>query len=66
MLAVPVPAGPVYVVPGGPTYAFADPALQAQNDARKHLLRTGPENIRKVQARIRALAAALKLEIVAP
>ena len=66
MLAVPVPAGPVYVVPGGPTYSFAEPALQAQNDARKHLLRTGPDNIRKVQARIRALAAALKLEIVAP
>jgi hypothetical protein len=66
MLAVPVPTGPVYVVTGGPTYSFADPTLQAQSDARKHLLRTGPENTRKVQARIRALAAALKVEIVAP
>ena len=64
LLAVPVPAGSVYVVPGGPTYTFADPALQAQNDARKHLLRSGPDNVRRVQARIRALAAALKLEIV--
>jgi hypothetical protein len=66
LLAVPVPAGPVQVVPGGRTYAYADPALQAQNEARKHLLRTGPENIRKVQARIRALAAALKFEVVSP
>jgi hypothetical protein len=66
ILAVPVPTGPVQVVSTGQMYSYADPALQAQNDARKHLLRTGPENIRKVQARIRALAAALKLEIVAP
>ena len=66
LLAVPVPAGPVHVVPTGQAYAFADPALQAQNDARKHLLRTGPDNVRRVQDRIRALAAALKLEIVAP
>ena len=66
LLAVPVPAGAVQVVPSGPAFTFADPTLEAQNDARKHLLRTGPDNIRKVQDRIRALAAALQLEIVSP
>jgi hypothetical protein len=66
LLAVPVPAEPVYVVPSGRTYAFADSALQAQSDARKHLLRLGPANLRKVQARIRELLAAAGLEAVAP
>ncbi len=63
MLATPVPAEPVRVVPSGRTYAFADPALQSQSDARKLLLRLGPENQRKVQARIRELAAAAGIEL---
>jgi len=66
ILAVPVPAEPVYVVPSGQTYAFADSALQSQSDARKHLLRMGPANVRKVQARVRELLAATGLKAAAP
>jgi hypothetical protein len=66
VLAVPVPAEPVRVVPSGQTFAFADSALQAENDARKHLLRLGPANLRRVQARVRALAAAAALSVPKP
>ena len=66
LLAVPVPAEPVAVVPSGHTFSYADPALQSQSDARKHLLRMGPANVRKVQARARELAAAAGVAVVAP
>jgi len=66
LLAVPVPADPVYVVPSGRTYSYADAALQSQSDARKHLLRLGPANMRKVQNRIRELAAAAGVKVVTP
>lgn len=42
-------------------YAFVSARLQALSPAQKQLLRTGPENTRKVQAKLRALAEALDL-----
>lgn len=65
LLAVPVPEGPVHVVPDGATaYAYRDPALEELSPAQKHLLRMGPENIRRVQAKLRELADALELPLI--
>lgn len=65
LLAVPVPEGPVEVVPvGGNAYEYRDPELEALSPAQKHLLRMGPENIRRIQAKLRELAGALELPVV--
>lgn len=63
LLAVPVVEGPVELVPQVQRYEYADPRLENLSAAQKHLLRTGPDNVRRVQARLRALAAALGLEV---
>lgn len=59
LLAVPVPEGDVELVSKGLVYTFADPTLEERSAAEKHLLRMGPENQRKVQAKLRELRAAL-------
>lgn len=41
------------------TWAMADPALENLSAAQKHLLRLGPRNEAKVQAKLRELAVAL-------
>ncbi len=58
---VPVPKTPPELTPKGALYAYADPNLEALSAAEKHLLRMGPENMRKVQAKLTELAAALGL-----
>lgn len=66
LLAVPVPDGPVEVVPSGAdAYEFRDRDLEELAPAQKHLLRMGPENARRVQAKLRELADALELPTVA-
>lgn len=66
LLAVPVPEGPVEVVPAdeGLGWAYRDPELEALSPAQKHLLRMGPENVRRVQAKLRELAEALELPLL--
>lgn len=62
LLAAPVPpASPVLEPVGGGGYAYADPDLEALSPAQKHLLRAGPDNVRKIQTQLRALRAALRL-----
>jgi hypothetical protein len=56
----PVAEGEVALEPGVISYRLADPQLEALSDAQKHLLRMGPANIRKVQAKLREIAAALR------
>mgnify|MGYP002641678609 CR=1 FL=1 len=63
LCAVPLPAEPVHLVGRGTIYEFADGQLQALSAAQKHLLRAGPENARRVQAKIREIAAALGLPL---
>jgi hypothetical protein len=58
---VPVPTGPVEVVPKGALHAYADLRLEALSGAEKHLLRMGPENMRKVQTKLSEIASALGL-----
>lgn len=61
LLAVDVPEGPVEVVPDEAVYAFRDPGMEERSAAAKQLIRMGPENARRVQAKLRELAEALKL-----
>lgn len=61
LVRVPVPAGEIELRPALRSHRFADPALEARSDAEKHLLRLGPENMRKVQAKLAELARALDL-----
>lgn len=62
LLTVPVPDGPMELVPtGGTDWAYRDPRLEELRPAQKHLLRMGPENIRRVQSKLRELAEALDL-----
>ncbi|WP_223645974.1 DUF3014 domain-containing protein [Corallococcus sp. EGB] len=58
---VPVPKTPPELTPKGALFVYADPNLEALSAAEKHLLRMGPENMRKVQAKLTELAAALGL-----
>jgi hypothetical protein len=54
-----VPDGPLAVVPHGGVYAFADPALEDLPPVEKLLLRSGPDNARRIQQRLREFRDAL-------
>jgi hypothetical protein len=41
------------------SYAMVDPELEGLSQAQKHLLRMGPENILRIQSKLRDLAQAL-------
>ncbi|MBN9685717.1 MULTISPECIES: DUF3014 domain-containing protein [unclassified Corallococcus] len=58
---VSIPKTPPELTPKGALYVYADPNLEALGAAEKHLLRMGPENMRKVQAKLTELAAGLGL-----
>lgn len=59
LLAVPVVEGPIRLRAVNVNYAFADPALEKLSPAQKHLLRMGPENIRRIQAKLTEIERAL-------
>src|SRR4051812_45554620 len=59
LLEVPVVDRPVRVQPKGIGYRYADPRLEQLTAAQKHLLRTGPRNVRVIQAALRHLALSL-------
>lgn len=60
LIDTPIPAEPIAVVPGkGATYAFADERYESLTPAQKQLLRMGPANARRVQARLREIKAAI-------
>ena len=61
LTSVAVPTGTVEVIPKSALYAYADPRLEALSSAEKHLLRMGPENMRKVQTKLSEIASALGL-----
>ena len=63
LVAVPVPTRDIAVTPKGALYAFADEELEVRSAAEKHLLRMGPENMRKVQVKLSELAGALGLAV---
>ena len=60
LIDTPMPDEPVAVIPGdGATFAFADPRYERLTPAQKQLLRMGPENARRVQARLREIRDAI-------
>lgn len=61
LTSVPVPTGAIELTPKGALYVYADPQLEALGGAEKHLLRMGPENMRKVQTKLSEIAVALGL-----
>jgi hypothetical protein len=60
LLKTPIPEGEILLEEKVTTYAFADPNLEALNDAQKQFLRMGPQNVRKIQAKLREIKEALK------
>jgi hypothetical protein len=56
---VPVPTEKVELRPKVKSYRFADPKLEKLAPAEKHLVRMGPENAKRVQAKLRELRTAL-------
>ena len=61
LLQTPDIDGPVAVRPAtkGIGYVFADQKLERLTNAQKHLLRTGPRNVRTIKSALRQLALAL-------
>jgi hypothetical protein len=61
LLQTPVPDTPVRLARPvkGVAYPFADPRLEGLTAAQKQLVRMGPDNARKIQASLRAIALAL-------
>ena len=50
---------PVEVYSDSVTYKYADPKLEGLNTPQKQLLRTGPDNMRRIKAKLRELKALL-------
>jgi len=44
------------------TYAWADERIEALSGAQRHFLRMGPDNVRRIQGKLRELRAALAAE----
>jgi hypothetical protein len=61
LIDTPVPVEPVMVISGkGATYAFADAQYEQLLPAQKQLLRMGPDNVRRIQSRLREIQALLR------
>jgi hypothetical protein len=54
-----VPAQPPVVLHGEGGYTFRDESLETGSSAQKHLIRAGPDNARRIQAKLAEIAAAL-------
>jgi hypothetical protein len=57
--AVQVPEEPLEVVGRDGVYVFADPEMESRRGAEKALLRMGPSNARRIQAKMGEFGAAL-------
>jgi hypothetical protein len=63
VLLLKTPASDARIEPKGIGYGFADPALEGLTGAQKQLLRTGPRNIKTIQASLRQIALALGIPV---
>lgn len=61
LLATPIIEGDIAVRKEILSYEFVDPKVEALPTAAKQLLRTGPDNMRVIQAKLREIAAQLGL-----
>jgi hypothetical protein len=60
LLKTPIVNGDILLNEKVTTYTFADPHLEALNDAQKHFLRMGPENVKKIKSKLTEILKALK------
>ncbi len=58
-LAVPVLEGEVRLEQPNVLFVYADPELESLSPLQKQMLRTGPDNVRRIQAYLREVRAAL-------
>ena len=56
ILETPVPEDSIEVVPRIMTYGFANPRLESLTAAQKHFFRMGPDNVLRIQVKLRELA----------
>ncbi len=66
LLETPVPTGDEELVRPSVFFEYADPELEALDPAQKHLLRMGPANVRRIQAKLAELAGAIGIEAPSP
>lgn len=66
VLDTPVVEGRPALVARGPLYLYADRALEDQTPVQKQLIGMGPDNLRTVQAAVRAIATAIGLTDLPP
>jgi hypothetical protein len=59
LLKAPVIEGDILLEAKVVSYTMADPELENLSKAQKHLIRMGPENVRKIQAKLREIGLAL-------
>jgi len=59
ILATPIVVEPIKLTRDSVVYKFADPALESLLPLQKQLLRTGPENTKRIQQQATALREAL-------
>ncbi len=61
LLNTPVVEGDIQLEKKVITYMMVDPKLEQLSPAQKQLIRMGPENVRKIQAKLREIALALEI-----
>jgi len=59
LLEAPVVEGEILLEAKVVSYTMADPELENLSEAQKHLIRMGPENVRKIQAKLREIGLAM-------
>ncbi len=59
LLSAPEPQGPVALVQPRVMHRYADPELEALSAGRKIMIRVGPENARRLKAKLREIRATL-------
>ena len=60
LLAVPLVEEDIVLISKVKSFELRDPELESLSQAQKHLLRMGPENIRKIQSKLRELLTGFK------
>ena len=63
LLGTPVIDAGAGLRPSGSVYQWSDPDLEKLGEPQKHLLRMGPENVRRIKQKLRDLSAALDLPV---
>lgn len=63
VLEVPVLEGQIELIQPNVMYHYADPELESLSPLKKQVLRMGPENVQKLQAYLRRLAAEMGLAV---